>query len=64
MDQTFFTRSQAQKSAFERKYLEHFGNVSDKRMGLPGLSPQLVDKIHQQEVANSKLADARAKFEL
>lgn len=64
MDQTFLTRPRQQRSTFERKYLERIGNVGDKRIGLPGLSPQLVDKQREMEQANKQLEDARAKFEL
>jgi DNA repair exonuclease SbcCD ATPase subunit len=63
MDHAFLTRTTKQRSTFERKYLERFGNGGDKRIGLPGLSPQLVDKHREMEQANTKLDDARGKFE-
>jgi predicted nucleic acid-binding Zn-ribbon protein len=63
MDRTFLTRPQDERSTFERKYLERFGNAADKRIGLPGLSPQLVDKQREMEAANTRLEEARNKFE-
>lgn len=62
-DQTFLTRPHKQRSLFEQKYLERFGNSGDKRIGLPGLSPQLVDKQREMEEANQQLEEARMKFE-
>jgi chromosome segregation ATPase len=44
------------------KYLERFG-TGDGRVGLPGLSPQLVQKQHEMEKTNSQLEEARNKFE-
>lgn len=64
LDATFLTRPQKERSTFEKKYLERFGNAGDKRIGLPGLSPQLVDKQREMEMANTRLEEARAKFEL
>jgi myosin heavy subunit len=63
MDETFLTRAGKERSTFERKYLERFGGAGDKRIGLPGLSPQLVDKQREIEAANKKLEEARGKFE-
>jgi DNA repair exonuclease SbcCD ATPase subunit len=63
MDPTFLTRPEGQRSTFERKYLERFGNTGDKRIGLPGLSPQLVGKQREMEAASVRLEEARAKFE-
>jgi hypothetical protein len=43
-ERTFLTRPPGkQKSSFEMKYLERFG-TGESRVGLPGLSPQLVEK--------------------
>jgi len=55
-DETFIT-------TFEKKYLEKYGKGSDNRIGLPGLSPQLVDKQAEMEETNRKLEEARLKFE-
>lgn len=63
MDKTFLTRPHKQRSNFELKYIERFGNAGDKRIGLPGLSPQLVDKQQEMEKTNNQLEDARNKFE-
>jgi len=64
MDGTFVTRQQGkQRSAFEARYLERFGSTTDRRVGLPGLSPQLVEKQREMEETNSRLEDARNKFE-
>jgi DnaJ family protein A protein 5 len=63
MDVTFMTRPHKQRSTFERKYLDRFGNQQDKRIGLPGLSPQLVDKQKEMEEANDQLEESRVKFE-
>jgi predicted nucleic acid-binding Zn-ribbon protein len=63
MDGTFLTRQHGkQRSTFETKYLERFGTGED-RVGLPGLSPQLVEKRREMETANRQLEDARNKFE-
>ncbi|KAH0789801.1 DnaJ domain containing protein [Histomonas meleagridis] len=40
-----------------------YGNSGTKRIGLPGLSPQLVDKQHQMEATDQELENARAKYE-
>lgn len=63
MDATFLTRQRENRSTFEKKYLEKFGNTGDKRIGLPGLSPQLVDKQREMEETNNQLEEARNKFE-
>jgi predicted nucleic acid-binding Zn-ribbon protein len=63
MDPTFLTRPQNERSTFERKYLERFGNAADKRIGLPGLSSQLVDRQREMDAANTRLEEARNKFE-
>jgi DNA repair exonuclease SbcCD ATPase subunit len=64
MDQTFLTRGHGkQKSAFEVKYLERFGTSGENRVGLPGLSPQLIEKQRELERTNTQLEDARNKFE-
>lgn len=61
-NETFLTQ-QRKRSTFETKYLERFGSQGDNRIGLPGLSPQLVDKQHQMEQSHQDLEDARTKFE-
>jgi DNA repair exonuclease SbcCD ATPase subunit len=64
MDRTFLTRGHGkQKSAFEVKYLERFGTNGDNRVGLPGLSPQLIEKQRELERTNTELEDARNRFE-
>ena len=64
MDRTFLTRQHGkQKSAFEARYLERFGSLGDKKIGLPGHSPHLVEKQREMEKTNSQLEDARNKFE-
>jgi myosin heavy subunit len=64
VDRTFLTRPHGkQKSSFEMKYLERFGTAADGRVGLPGLSPQLLEKQREMEKTNSQLEDARNKFE-
>jgi uncharacterized coiled-coil protein SlyX len=64
MDHTFMTRPHGkQRSAFEAKYLERFGTTGENRVGLPGLSPQLVEKQREMEKTNAQLEDARNKFE-
>jgi chromosome segregation ATPase len=63
MERTFLTRPRGkQRSSFEMKYLERFG-TGDSRVGLPGLSPQLVEKQREMEKTNSQLEEARNKFE-
>ena len=62
-DPTFLTRQRELCTTFERKYLARFGTSGDKRIGLPGLSPQLVDKQKEMEATNNKLEEARNKFE-
>ena len=63
MDETFLTQQRQNRSTFEKKYLERIGNTGDKRIGLPGLSPQLVDKQREMEATNKQLEEARNKFE-
>jgi DNA repair exonuclease SbcCD ATPase subunit len=63
MDVPFLTRQRKDRSTFERKYMDRCRNAPDKRIGIPGLSPQLVHKQKEMEVANSQLDDARTKFE-
>ena len=63
MDQTFLTRPREQRSTFEKKYLERIGNIGDKRIGIPGMSPQLMDKQREMELADKQLQEARVKFE-
>ena len=62
-DLTFLTRQNRKPTTFELKYLEKFGKGVEKRIGLPGLSPELVDKQAEMEQVNKNLEDARAKFE-
>jgi septal ring factor EnvC (AmiA/AmiB activator) len=64
MDRTFFTRPRGkQKSSFEMKYLERFGTGADGHAGLPGVSPQLLEKQREMEQTNAQLEEARNKFE-
>ncbi|OHT05518.1 hypothetical protein TRFO_26723 [Tritrichomonas foetus] len=63
MDRTFLTRPHKQRSTFEMKYLERFGTLGEKRVGLPGLSPQLVEKQREMVKTNNQLEEARNKFE-
>ena len=58
-----FITQQHKPSTFEIKYLERFGSHEDNRIGLPGLSPQLVDKQRQMEQTQQDLEDARSKFD-
>ena len=62
-DSTFITRQDRERSVFEKKYLEKYGTKEEKRIGLPGLSPELVDKQDEMEQVNKNLEEARAKFE-
>ena len=62
-DLTFLTRQNRKPTTFELKYLEKFGKGGDRRIGLPGLSPELVDKQDEMEQVNKNLENARAKFE-
>lgn len=61
-DETFITRPERKPTRFELKYLEMFGNDLDKRIGLPGLSPQLMDKKREMEEVDKQLKEARANF--
>jgi DNA repair exonuclease SbcCD ATPase subunit len=64
MERTFLTRPHGkQRSSFESKYLERFGTGVENRVGLPGLSPQLIQKQRELERTNAQLEDARTKFE-
>ena len=58
------TRPHKQRSTLETKYLERFGSLQgEKRVGLPGLSPQLVEKQREMANTNNQLEEARNKFE-
>lgn len=63
MNQTFLTQQRQNITTFEKKYLQRIGNTGDKRIGLPGLSPQLVDKQKEMEQTNKQLEEARNKYE-
>jgi chromosome segregation ATPase len=45
------------------KYLERFGTSGEGRVGLPGVSPQLLEKQREMETTNAQLEEARNKFE-
>jgi DNA repair exonuclease SbcCD ATPase subunit len=63
MDETFFTRPHQDRSTFERKYLERFRNATEKHVGLPGLSPALMEKQREMDAADRRLEQARIKLE-
>ncbi|EAY15807.1 hypothetical protein TVAG_159800 [Trichomonas vaginalis G3] len=62
-DNIFLTRQNRVPTTFEIKYLEKFGQKGDTRIGLPGLSPELVDKNAEMEQIDKELEEARLKFE-
>lgn len=62
-DNLFLTRQNRKPTTFEIKYLEKFGQKGDTRIGLPGLSPELVDKQAEMEQIDKELEEARLKFE-
>lgn len=62
-DETFISRQKREPSTFEKKYLASQKSNDDSRVGLPGLSPQLVEKQKEMEKTNEDLDAARAKFE-
>lgn len=51
------------KTKFERKYLESFGNRQERRIDIPGLSPALIMKRQELELAQKRLEDEKVNYE-
>ncbi|EAY18733.1 DnaJ domain containing protein [Trichomonas vaginalis G3] len=57
--QTFLTQIEHVQTTFEKKYLEMMGNRQERRIDLPGLSPQLIAKKTELEQIQAELQQAR-----
>ena len=58
MTKTFLTQSEHVQTTFEKKYLEMMGDHQERRIDLPGLSPQLIAKNQELENIRAELAQA------
>lgn len=60
---TFITEQKRQRSNFEQKYLDIYGNQQERRIDLPGLSPAVIQKKQELEQMQQRLADERVNYE-
>jgi hypothetical protein len=60
---TFITQQKRAKTRFEQRYLKLYGNVQERRIDLPGLSPALIQKRQELEHAQQQLAAERLDYE-
>ena len=58
MTKTFLTQPEHIQTTFEKKYLEMMGDHQERRIDLPGLSPQLIAKNTELENIRAELAQA------
>jgi len=56
---TFITEGEHVMNTFEKKYFEVFGNNHERRINLPGLSPELIAKRQELENIQQELSNAR-----